>query len=252
MAWIKSYQELERHPKTMLLMKDMGWDLDIAIAKLHRLWWWCGDYAYDGDLERHSPDTVAMAIGMDPKEGIHLIKSLVHAGFLDEKPNLRLHDWWFHFGEYLRGRFSRTPEKWKAVEDCYTAGPHQVPTNRAAGGEVLAIREDKEEKRREEKRREDNYLVQQFNEFWAAYPRKVGKDKAWAAWQTKKPPLAECLKALTWQRMQQQWTKEHGQFIPMPTTYINQGRWTDEPVKAAARSGAAPVPGKYDHFGDKA
>jgi hypothetical protein len=35
--------------------------------------------------------------------------------------------------------------------------------------------------------------------------------------------------ALQWQKKSQQWTKDNGQFIPLPTTYINQTRWLDQP-----------------------
>ena len=128
MAWIKSYQEIERHPKTIVLMKEMSWPLDVAISKLHRLWWWCADYAYDGDISKHDPDTIATAIGCADMKGDSLIAALIKAGFLDQEPNLRLHDWWAHFGDFLKARFSRTPDKWKQVESRYVSGCHQVAT----------------------------------------------------------------------------------------------------------------------------
>lgn len=120
MAWIKSYQEIERHPKTIILMGKMGWDTDITIAKLHRLWWWCADYAYDGDISRHTPETIAAAVGLPQSQGKAFIEALTVAGFVDRRPVLRLHDWWGHFGDFLRGKFARSPEKWQAIEKCYT------------------------------------------------------------------------------------------------------------------------------------
>ena len=120
MAWIKSYQEIERHPKTIVLMKEMNWSLDMAISKLHRLWWWCADYADDGNISKHDPDTIATAIGCGDMKGDYLISALVKAGFMDKEPNLRLHDWWSYFGDFLRGKYARSPEKWKAIEACYT------------------------------------------------------------------------------------------------------------------------------------
>ena len=119
MAWIKSYQEIERHPKTLILMKEMNWPLDVAISKLHRLWWWCADYAWDGDLSKHDPDIISAAIGCPDMKGDFLIAALVKAGFVDTSPSLRLHDWWAHFGDFLRGRFARTPDKWQQIEACY-------------------------------------------------------------------------------------------------------------------------------------
>ena len=108
-------------------------------------------------------------------------------------------------------------------------------------------KENLKENSKETERYPEDFLI-----FWKAYPKKSGKDKALESWKKKNPPLQTCLSALKWQTRSTQWTKDGGQFIPMPTTWINQGRWTDEPVKAA-QSGdlAAPVPGKYDDIGEK-
>lgn len=70
-----------------------------------------------------------------------------------------------------------------------------------------------------------------FAEFWEMYPKKVGKDAALRLW--KKLALSQEIKdqikdALKWQRVCDQWKKENGQFVPNPSTYLNQGRWQDE------------------------
>lgn len=80
----------------------------------------------------------------------------------------------------------------------------------------------------EEKPTRTSALDDGFDLFWNAYPKKVGKDKAITAWKKKKPKLETVLKALQWQKQSDQWTKQDGQFIPNPTTYINEGRWQDE------------------------
>lgn len=69
-----------------------------------------------------------------------------------------------------------------------------------------------------------------FDAFWKAYPRKAAKVAALKAWLKRKPPLAECLKALAWQSKSKDWTKDKGKFIPHPATWINSGRWEDEPT----------------------
>jgi hypothetical protein len=81
----------------------------------------------------------------------------------------------------------------------------------------------REENRREEKK---EYCTD-FVKFWSVYPRKEGKDKTYESWVKKSPPLNKCLVALEWQKCLDQWTKDNGQFIPLPATYINQGRWKD-------------------------
>lgn len=77
-----------------------------------------------------------------------------------------------------------------------------------------------------------NALKEAFDRFWACYPNKTGKEAARKAWAKIKPDaeLTErMLAALEWQRQQPQWLQDGGKFIPHPTTWLNQGRWQDEP-----------------------
>lgn len=70
-----------------------------------------------------------------------------------------------------------------------------------------------------------------FETFWKAYPRKVGKDAARKAWKKKGCTvnlLEKMLVTLEAQRQCKQWQKEDGQFIPHPSTWLNEGRWDDE------------------------
>lgn len=75
-------------------------------------------------------------------------------------------------------------------------------------------------------------LRERFNDFWRIYPKKVGKDAAWNAWKKRRPSAettATVLAALAWQVKQPQWTKDRGQYVPNPATWINRGQWQDEP-----------------------
>lgn len=72
---------------------------------------------------------------------------------------------------------------------------------------------------------------ERFDAFWSAYPRKVGKDAARKAFAKRKPSqklLEQMLAAIEQQKKSEQWQKNNGQFIPLPTTWLNQGRWEDE------------------------
>jgi len=75
----------------------------------------------------------------------------------------------------------------------------------------------------------------EFETFWQAYPRKVGKAAALKRWKTQKPPLTEVLKALEVQRGCAQW--QDITLIPHPETWLNKRRWEDDP---AAYSPAKP------------
>jgi len=73
-----------------------------------------------------------------------------------------------------------------------------------------------------------------FEEFMAHYPKghRVGKLLAWKAWQKLRPSLV--LKDLIVASVDEHkawptWLKDGGDFIPHPTTFLNQARWEDEP-----------------------
>ena len=85
-----------------------------------------------------------------------------------------------------------------------------------------------------------------FEKFWDAYPRKVGKGAAEKSWKRIKPTpelIQQILSAIEEQKASTAWTKDNGQFIPHPTTWLNQKRWEDENQDIAA--GKIFYDGKY-------
>jgi hypothetical protein len=89
--------------------------------------------------------------------------------------------------------------------------------------------------------------VDLFDEFWKAYPNKTGKDAARKAFDKRKPTrglLDSMLTAIGVQRVSKKWTDQGGQFIPNPSTWLNEGRWQDEGVQAAPAGTIATVPSK--------
>lgn len=79
-------------------------------------------------------------------------------------------------------------------------------------------------------------LDRRFAAFWAAYPKKVGKQdalRAFARLKVSEDQLAAMLAAIEQQRASPQWAKDGGQYIPNPATWLRQGRWEDEPLSAS-------------------
>jgi hypothetical protein len=77
-----------------------------------------------------------------------------------------------------------------------------------------------------------------FDRFWAVFPRKEAKKDARVAWNKLAPPpslVDRMLAALAWQAISEQWTKEGGQFIPLPASWLRGERWTDEQPQAIQR-----------------
>ena len=91
----------------------------------------------------------------------------------------------------------------------------------------LEKRRDREEKNTVDKKASTH--VFNFNKFWSLYPKKTGKQKCLSLWTKKKPPIEIVLKAVAWQQRSEQWKKG---FIPNPSTWLNEGRWDDEPLEA--------------------
>ena len=75
--------------------------------------------------------------------------------------------------------------------------------------------------------------LQDFNDFWKAYPRKTNKKYALQTWNKLQPDkkLAEEIitGVLKWQQTPQ-WKRDNGQFIPHASTFLNGERWKDELV----------------------
>jgi len=68
-----------------------------------------------------------------------------------------------------------------------------------------------------------------FTSFWESYPKKIGKGAAFKSYQNIKEPrpsLDIILNAVTEQNKSKQW--QNNQFIPNPSTWLNQRRWDDE------------------------
>lgn len=92
-------------------------------------------------------------------------------------------------------------------------------------------RENEKENENENEIENDCYARERaFDLFWEAYPRKVGKVKAQAAFQKVTVSVEVLLSAIAEQKKSAQWQKDNGQFIPHPATWLNGHRWEDEVV----------------------
>lgn len=84
-----------------------------------------------------------------------------------------------------------------------------------------------------------------FAEFWEAYPRKTQKKMAFEKWCRVNPDSElhqKILAAVAKHAKSPQWTKDDGQFIPHPATWLNQERWNDETTVSRPKVGG----GKFE------
>ena len=71
-----------------------------------------------------------------------------------------------------------------------------------------------------------------FEQFWKAYPLKEGKEYCYKVWndpkkKKRRPKLKTLIEKINEQKKSRKWTKDGGQYIPRPSTWLNQGCWDD-------------------------
>lgn len=99
-----------------------------------------------------------------------------------------------------------------------------------------ASREENAERRKTENTESAKH---HFDTFWKHYPKKKNKGDAEKAWKKIKQPaetLRLILAALRWQTTSHDWTKQGGQFIPYPATYLNAKSWEDQQSSTPSHS----------------
>lgn len=102
------------------------------------------------------------------------------------------------------------------------ASASKSPQDKDKDKDNKTIDKDKDNKKRTDAKTDD------FDAFWAVYPRKVGKGDAKKAFAKVKAPVSVLINAVNTQKQSQQWLRNDGQYIPNPATWLNQGRWEDE------------------------
>ena len=82
------------------------------------------------------------------------------------------------------------------------------------------------------RKRVEGEIPDGFAEFYSAYPRKVSKQNAIKAWiklgAADSRELADRIIADVRKRVEGEWAGKDMQYIPHPSTYLNQKRWEDE------------------------
>lgn len=82
-----------------------------------------------------------------------------------------------------------------------------------------------------------------FDLFWKSYPRKKSKIDAQKAWrQVKADSIASVIMAAVEAAKvsDPQWTKDGGQFIPYPASWLRAGGWEDEALISTSTARASP------------
>ncbi|NCB64533.1 MAG: hypothetical protein EOM52_13275, partial [Clostridia bacterium] len=251
-AWLQVHQTLKDHRKLF----DAADELEVApphmMGLLISFWLWALDNAPSGSLEGVTPRMIARAAQWDgPAE--KLTAALIRAGWLDERDDgtLEIHDWYEYAGKLIdqrqaekerskRRRTATAPPSDDAPDDRRTTSGQPADDREKAAGRV--------DQSRVPKTRVDNTpptpsdegsdgakkstIEARFDEFWGAYPKRVGKQAALKSWKRIAPTAelhGKIMQAVNVQKRWDQWCRDNGRYIPNPATWLNQGRWDDEP-----------------------
>lgn len=91
------------------------------------------------------------------------------------------------------------------------------------------------------------------DQFWPAYPRKVGKADAAKAFAKLRPDadlLGVMLRSLATQMASEDWRREGGRFVPHPATWLNGKRWQDDVTEGGTPHGNPWGDGTPDYLAD--
>ena len=213
---------------------------------------WCHAHTTQPEMKSAEVEHIADWYGDEGK----LLEALIECGWLDivDECTVQVHDYADHAPSYVKKRdyqkeYMREYRKSKEVLD--TVRPNMpnvstlldltdtkldavsVPTihnhtihNLTKDNTFLPKNEPIPETK-PAKPKTDNTA---FETFWKAYPRKVGKPNALKAWKVKKlnESIDMILASLERWKASRDWTKDGGQFIPHPQTWLNREGWNDE------------------------
>ncbi len=107
----------------------------------------------------------------------------------------------------------------------------KTPSKIEATSENEIENENEDEIDTDSVKKEPSLIEKRFDEFWASYPRKTGKGaakKSFLKIAPSKELFEKMMAALEDAKRCEQWSRDHGQYIPHPATWLNQERWDDD------------------------
>ena len=245
MAWLKVEQSLREHRKILALAEALRISEPQAVGHLVYLWLWALDNISDGILPKSSKIIAKVCDWSGHAD--RFVQALIDAELVDStEGDLTIHDWQDYSGRLLKQREDKRnlmrERRAKASESASQPDDNAAPACRNGAGTVPELCRNGDgsvphlEKSREEKRREEKNKhlstgagpADDFDAFWTLYPRKEGKGQARRAFTSaaKKIGANAVIDGLK-SHLEALKAKER-QFIPLPATWLNGERWTDE------------------------
>lgn len=224
--WIKMTHALPDKPEVLAIAGKAGLNRFDVVGRLFILWRWFDVHTTDGNAVGVTQVTLEECLfGYGTNVGF--VAAVVAVRWLEEtSEGIRVVKFDEHISESAKTR----------AQTAKRVAKSKAKTKGNAEGNDKGVTETvpREEKRREDRKKTPKAPKgaggEAFEKFWAAYPKKVGKDAARRAFDKREPDAAlvsTMVSALGWQKQRDQWLREEGRFIPNPATWLNQARWED-------------------------
>lgn len=231
MDWFKCYNGATTDKKFLRLSKEH----DLPVYILAMCWMHFCDHASQqkerGCLYGIDFDDIDFFFGFDEGQACKAYHAFVSKGMISDN---KLSKWEDRQKNEAAERQKRYRERQKANEE------------RNDDNSDVTLRNEHnalpEEKRREEKREEEKdtkvskkLYKKDFEDFYLAYPRKVGKQNAAKAFDqaVKRASIEDIASGL--ERIITSWSNKDPQYIPHPATWLNRDGWLDEPDQGPHR-----------------
>lgn len=227
--WIKFELTTLDKPEVCQIADLADIDPDAVVGKLMRVWAWFDQQTEDGNAPSVSKKLLDRSVGVTGFcEHMKAVRWMVEADGVISLPHFERHN-----GKTAKNRLLTA----KRVANHKAA-------NAKANAQIVSDALPREEKRREESKEQEHTPIPTkgvaagFAEFWSAYPLKKAKATAEKAWAKLKPSAdlqAAILSAIAAHKLSADWQRDGGQYIPHPTTWLNQRRWEDEVTHARSQ-----------------
>lgn len=176
MAWVSVHEEITGK-KLRSLSKEIGCSQNECIGLLIRLWLWGLKNAdRTGKIIDADRDDIAdvLAVGLERNiRTIDAVNAMIDCEWIDEYGgDLYLHDW------------EEWQEYWYAKQEKRERDAERKRNARKKAREDTVEAAEEHEQEPEPKKAKPRY-EQPFEEFWKAYPRRVGKGEAYAKYKAR-------------------------------------------------------------------
>ena len=136
---------------------------------------------------------------------------------------------------FLKGSIDRNERLSAKRAEAGSKGGKQTQANASKNKQTEANASKDKQKcintNNDNKTNNDKNTDNRFERFWSVYPRHVSKTEAKRKFEKLNPDeelLETMIRAVEVQKKSDQWTRDNGQYIPHPSTWIHQRRWEDD------------------------